>query len=337
MKRRGPALFELISGGTVGRRPAPPSLRTSPAEPSVKVDVDPPESRVESRAEANGQEAVEVDRRDETEAAPARGSESFARGATPAARVEHEPAQDDDPEPEPEASVHDRSDDEADADAVAASSTSARADEPGRFTVTPSVLLLAGAGVIMVCVLVWSVAYDVGRNEAEEAARRELRLQAEGTVRDPLNTDLPLNRSLVKPETRPPQAPSAPAGSTGAAASRPSGVAVPSPIGDPREVGKNYLQLVTTDKADADAIVKFLAENGVGAFHVPLDGPGTGANNRARFVVFCTRGITPEEFKAQSPARTELYDAVGRLGKVWKKERRGSTDFAGRMWSKYTR
>lgn len=284
MKRRGPALFELINGGGVGRRVAP--VRIEPR-------VDPaPERPVEVRAPA----PEPVDAHEPTPA-----SEPVARAGPvrAAARVE--------------------------------------SSEPGwpkwldlqrRFHVSLSAALLAGMGVIALCVLVWSVAFDVGRNEAEEAARRDLRLQAGGGIRDPLNTDLPLNPGLVRPETRPSPPPTS--------ASNP-----PTPpaaaVGDPREVGKNYLQLVTTDRAEAEALVQFLGENGVPAFMLPLDGTGGAANNRARFTVFCSRGITGDEFRARAPARTELDEAIGRLGRVWRNERRGSTDFSGRIWSKYSR
>jgi hypothetical protein len=209
------------------------------------------------------------------------------------------------------------------------------ADEPAsprglglqrRFNISISIMLLAAAGVIGLSVLTWSAAYEAGKSEAKAEAARELRLQSSGSaVRDPLNSDLPLNPGLVKQASVP--AP-APGGST---------TVPPSPAhgGDPREAGKNYLQLITTDRREAEGIVKFLGENGVAAFMIGVDGGGSTAKNPARFTVLASRGITREELQARVPARTELEQAIDRLGKVWKGERRGSTDFSGKIWSKH--
>lgn len=322
MKRRGPALFELINGGGVGRRPAP-IVTLRPPQAVAPAQADTPVRATDTQPQAEPIAGRDFERHDEPVDASDCAEELPAQPAAPRFRVVERPARVTPPGPVEDEPV--------------GPAAAAPRDEPGRLNISPSVLLLAGAGVIAVCVLIWSVAYDVGKGEAEEAARRQLRLQADGTVRDPLNADLPLNTNLVRPETRPSAPSAAPDGSGGAGTPNQSGQAAASATGDPREVGKNYLQLVTTDKTEADALVKFLGENGVSAFQVSLDGPGTGANNRARFTVFCSRGISREELKDRVPARTELDDAVGRLGRVWKGERRGSTDFSGRIWSKFTR
>ncbi len=185
-------------------------------------------------------------------------------------------------------------------------------------------MLLAGAGVIALCVLTWSAAYEAGKSEAKAERARELRLQSSG-VSDPLNSDLPLNPALVKQASAP--APVVPGASTTALQS--------SAAGDPREAGKNYLQLITTDRREAEGIIKFLGENGVAAFMIGVDGGGSTAKNPARFTVLASRGITREELQARVPARTELEQAIDRLGRVWKGERRGSTDFSGKIWSKH--
>ncbi len=184
-------------------------------------------------------------------------------------------------------------------------------------------MLLAGAGVIALCVLTWSAAYEAGKSEAKDERARELRLQSSG-VSDPLNSDLPLNTGLVKQAPAPAPAIAAP----GAAPTQAN-------TGDPREPGKNYLQLITTDRREAEGIVKFLGENGVAAFMIGVDGGGSTAKNPARFTVLASRGITREELQARVPARTELEQAIDRLGRIWKGERRGSTDFSGKIWSKH--
>lgn len=267
MRRSSPALFELINGGSVGRKPAAP---TAAPGPRVEVVTTEPEAPVEAPAE----------------------------DYRPAAAVEMD-------EPRRAGGV----------------------DLQRRFSVSTSVVLLVAAGVIALCVLAWSTAYEAGKREAKAEAARDLRLRSAAPVNDPLNTDrnadLPLNPNLVT--QAPPPAASAPAPAPGTAAAS----------GDPREAGKNYLQLITTDRREAEGIVKFFGENGVPTFMVALDGSGSAAKNPTRFTVYCSKGITREELQARGPAREELDQAAGRLGRRWKDERKGSSDFSGRIWSKF--
>ncbi len=307
MRRSSPALFELINGGTIGRRatlaaPPTPATAGTPAPPvaveSARVE-DGAEPQVAEQVQANGSDASEA-----SEAPVPVVRPTVLRVRPSAGQAADEP----DAAPErPPGRVLER-----------------------RFSVSMSAMLLAAAGVIALCVLAWSTAYEAGRSEAEAQAARELRLQSGSPVSDPLNSDLPLNTGLVK------QSPT----TTGAPATAPA-PAPPPPTqarasGDPREVGKNYLQLITTDRSEAEGIVKFLVENGVPAFMVPVDRPGSMAKNPARFSVFASHGLTRDEFVARVPARNQLDAEVDRLGKIWKRDHRGSTDFSGKYWNKFT-
>ncbi len=275
MRRSSPALFEVLGGGTVGRRTPPSPSASAPVAPI------PPPPRASAPIEVVAPE-------------PVPGSP-----ATPEDPWGYESAR------------------------------PRRFDLQRKFSISASVVLLAAAGVIALCVLAWSTAYEAGKREARAETARELRLQSSGALRDPLNSDLPLNPGLVQQG----QSPSA----AGAAPTLPPPAPQPR-AGDPREPGKNYLQLITTDRAEAEGIVKFLGENGVPAFVVPVgvDRTGSAAKNPARFTVLAARGITPEEYRARAASRTELEGAISRLGRRWRDEKKGSTDFSGKFWSKFS-
>lgn len=198
-----------------------------------------------------------------------------------------------------------------------------------RLSLSVSTALMAAGGVLLLCVIVWSAAYQAGAAREKAAAARDLEREAPPTVREPLTDSVPVNPHLMPDPARgsqPSPAPAAPA------------TAQP-PIrvdGDPREPGRNYYQLITTDKDEADRLIAFLGENGVSAFIVGVDRGGKPTNNPARFSVFCSRGITPEEFKNQDPVRTELQQKIVVLGQRWQRELKGSTNFSGAYWNKYS-
>jgi len=51
--------------------------------------------------------------------------------------------------------------------------------------------------------------------------------------------------------------------------------------------------------------------------------------------VFAATGITPDEYKNRTAARTNVETAVSRLGKLWQKDKKGQTDFTGAYWKKF--
>jgi hypothetical protein len=51
--------------------------------------------------------------------------------------------------------------------------------------------------------------------------------------------------------------------------------------------------------------------------------------------VYAAEGITREQFKARTAERTQLEDAVQRLGKRWQKEHKGQADFSTAWWDKF--
>jgi hypothetical protein len=107
--------------------------------------------------------------------------------------------------------------------------------------------------------------------------------------------------------------------------------------GDPREAELNYLNLATLPKADSESAIAFLASNGVEAFAVPVDPTDSGAKNPApsKYRLWVLPGITTEDYRQRKTVRTRLEAEVSRLGQIWRKEHRGTSDFSQPLWEKF--
>lgn len=108
--------------------------------------------------------------------------------------------------------------------------------------------------------------------------------------------------------------------------------------GDPRERGLNYCVLATLSGPDAKRAIDFLAENGVEAIGLPVDGRGRSGNNLdspLTYQVIALPGITREEYAQKRTARSNLEANVTRLGQIWQREHRGTSNFARFGWTKY--
>ena len=101
----------------------------------------------------------------------------------------------------------------------------------------------------------------------------------------------------------------------------------------------NYLKLAQMTRTEAERAVKFLSENGVEAFAVPVDRTGANTNNpdpsKSAYWLFAAKGITGEEYSNRLTARTNIEAAVARLGLRWQKEYRGSSNFSKPGWEKF--
>lgn len=108
---------------------------------------------------------------------------------------------------------------------------------------------------------------------------------------------------------------------------------------DPREVGLNYLYFQIMARNEAELAVKFLSSNGLEALAVPLkvDRSGSRGNNPppadAKYRVVLRRGLTGDEFR-EGTAKQSMQAAAQRLGLVWKRDHRGTTDFSASSWEK---
>jgi hypothetical protein len=106
--------------------------------------------------------------------------------------------------------------------------------------------------------------------------------------------------------------------------------------GDLRESGLNYLTLAVLSGEDARAAILFLSQNGVEAFGVPVDPSGRAANNRGpSYRLYALPGITSEQYRQRQTVRTRLEAEVARLGGIWQRDHRGTSNFARTQWEKF--
>ena len=107
--------------------------------------------------------------------------------------------------------------------------------------------------------------------------------------------------------------------------------------GDPREAELNYLNLATLPRTDSESAIAFLAANGVEAFAVPVDPTDSEAKNPApsKYRLWVLPGITTEDYRQRKTVRTRLEAEVSRLGQIWRKEHRGTSDFSQPLWEKF--
>ena len=221
-------------------------------------------------------------------------------------------------------------------------SRSARIDFQKPVTVTMFSVWLAVAGVLFAAVVLWVAAYLVGFKKGERTAMKDWDLsKAGGGIQEPLrDPPIPVNPRLITTPgdsgAKPAPAPGPGAGEALAKNQGGAGGGKPTTGADPRIAGLNYLTIaLKQDRETAERMVAFLSENQVLAFAVPVAPAGAAANNPPTYTVYAMQGVTREELRARAPVRTELEDRVGKLGKKWKKDMKGQTDFSQVFWDKH--
>jgi len=217
-----------------------------------------------------------------------------------------------------------------------------------------SAIYLSIAGLLLIVLLVWGLAYRIGRSEEKVKTDKLLGAAAGQQVTDPLKSSsqpeqTQINPNLVSPRTpvsidqsaRKPATPTLPERSAAKPSSLPQNApqaAVPASIPgqpafgtDPRQSGLNYLIVEgRLDRDSAERIQEFLGENGIPAFAVVDDRNGA-TNNPALYLVGIAQGFAKGEYKSQ--AGTDLAERVRRLGQQWQSQRRGTTSFAQTYWA----
>jgi hypothetical protein len=208
-------------------------------------------------------------------------------------------------------------------------------------------LLLGAAGVLLAVALSWSVGFSRGQNAGEAKWGGSDTGSRTPAVTDPLQTSgtMPVNPDLVKGPgtegTRPPQAQDKPKASNRTASKLPDGSAAPVPVapitGDPRVAGMNYLVLGShLERTLAERAVAFLAENGVQAMMIPeFDKAAKGSNNAAQGRYRLVSALALPGDQTKSAAANKLKADIARLGKAFKQDHKGQTDFAGAFWEKF--
>lgn len=355
-KRRAPALYELI--GNKDRDPpappaappfAPPSAAQPPAAPSAAAPapapVAPPRPEVAravparpdpgrtapleqprpAHVPAHGVPAVtpSIATPRTLEPAPARGPMAHAPNA-PASPTRAETEEDDAPD------------------------TKVFGITPGsRLNIPVGFAFIAMAVVIAAVLGAYMLGYDKrtkeGRQEQERLAARE-----SGGIVDP--TRLPLGDLTPSEPSRPTpggvptptrggtQAPPAnaapgkeptvPAAGAGAAPGTPRVIVVKSSKDDPRRDGLNYPTVASLPIKEATAAAEFLVSKGYATALVPSP------SDSRLFMVIPMIGVERANYqKASESASKTLRD----LGRAFKRDQKGATDFNDLFWKKYER
>jgi len=193
------------------------------------------------------------------------------------------------------------------------------------------------AGAVLVSVACWSIGYRVGYGAGESAWLQENPETVRDFPVDPLGgggvVDEPdLSRDGTKGASESETgAPGGAEGSGGVLSSR--GVL----DRDPRQAGYNYLELATLSEGQAVSAMGFLAGRGVHAIAVPVVEKGAvGANNPTRYrLVSIEVAIPGAQFRAMQTARLDHERLIERLGREWRRDYNGASDFARPLWKRY--
>jgi hypothetical protein len=191
-----------------------------------------------------------------------------------------------------------------------------------RLRITPATLMLAGLGLFLLVI----IAYEIGHARNVSTQKQTDHVSTEKV------TDLrhnPINGLLLRTgdgslETALAPGNESPTGTSHPPVSSPSGGT--SGGGDPRVPGYNYFCIATMTpkyQADAEKAVAFLQRNRVDAAIIPVD-------NRWLQVV-ALRGFD----SASSPQAKEYESLLRSLGRAWKAEHRGWSDWSDLYAIKY--
>lgn len=220
-------------------------------------------------------------------------------------------------------------------------------------------VFVAAALLVGLC---W-LAYEGGFRRGS-SSEREKRIVAQGPIvgpeQDPLNAR-PAAPKPIEAQSKPPAAGTLPGSPSGgnqpAAAGKPGGTAKPQTGGptkplpspgassatqaaptqtapqpfvtgaDPRTAGMNYFVLARLPQDEAEKAAAYLSKNGVAAAVVPSDNP--------KFQhVITTRGFVGSDLNG--PEASRLKSEIRRIGRAFKAETKGPTDFADLYPRKHT-
>lgn len=214
----------------------------------------------------------------------------------------------------------------------------------------PAAALYASIFVVAaLLVLAWVGGVRTGRNAAErewgQKYAGDIPISTEPLIPEPLNASS--RTGNPGSDVNPTPAPGPPAAGLDGQPVSSAATDVYSARGflanDPRERGLNYLYLARLDSDDAKRAVEYLTRNNFPAIAVrvevgsdgsrSVDRSASGANNPARYDVVALRGLTREQYR--SGQRQQIESEAARLGKLWRKHERGSSDFPKPQWFKY--
>jgi hypothetical protein len=226
-------------------------------------------------------------------------------------------------------------------------------------TLPANAVYYTAAAVVVAIVIAWIVGFrfgaaDKGKELAPFTKPEPLKIQEPGA-------SPAVRPAAVQSQTPQPQAggvtqtPVTPKGSSvpgaGAAGVEVSATAGPTSANDvilaqgwsaqdPREAGLNYLYLPAVPRDEALRAVKFFAANSLEVMAVPskVDRRSSSGNNpppsNALYRLVLRRGITGEQWSAREADRVGMESAVVRLGQIWRRDHKGTTDFRNYSWEK---
>ncbi|HEX2838259.1 MAG TPA: hypothetical protein VHN77_09060 [Phycisphaerales bacterium] len=213
----------------------------------------------------------------------------------------------------------------------------------GRALRLPTVLAyVIVCGVVALLLGTWFTAYKLGNKAGKDQMAAFVRSDAPKVIEPDGSANpapVPQNpatnpQPAAQPATQPGMAPVLTLDQL-VAVSKPGGAMtargwLPS---DPRESGKNYLELATLQRDDAAKAVIYLTGSGQDAFAVPLDQKANPANNRSlRYRLIAWPGLTADEYAGgRGDQASRIQNAVSRLGKQWG----GPSDFRMPQWVKF--
>lgn len=188
------------------------------------------------------------------------------------------------------------------------------------------------AAALAVTIVVWYVAFSAGKSSAE----RRLQPFVTGQQKPQPPVDDPLRQNSNGTSLAPEPPVAGVAGNNSGSREPVHTPSKPDRTAAGRVAGQNYLILAESLPCeDAATAVAFLVSEGFPAASAPIDRAGSRANNGPRCVVFSTLGIPGEEYSKQWKLRGEHAKEARRLGALWKRDHRGTSDFAQAYWAKY--
>lgn len=194
---------------------------------------------------------------------------------------------------------------------------------------------IAITAVLAAVILTWAVGFQVGKRRGEDAALKQLGLGQTPLVKRTDPTNLGGSGTPVNPQPDQPE-PQVPRPDETVPRPIPSGAIIGARgeiVEEPRQPGTNYLKLASRVSAEeTQAAAGFLAQNGVQAIGVRVDGTGTGANNPARYDLFSLLGVPSSRYSQMEAERNQHWQLVQRLGREWQTKHKGTVNFASPQW-----
>lgn len=189
---------------------------------------------------------------------------------------------------------------------------------PGRTLRVPfGYVFFVAAAVLILFAIAWALGHRSGVKDvrAEQAAKVAPDFEGPGPSRDPYTavvpspTQQPITQGPGRAAT-PPQIPQRPI----------------VPAADPRQAGLNYYIIDRYDPATAARAVEFLRSSGLDVFAWPDENP-------TFHLIVTVQGFPRGSLS--SPEARALGDQIKRLGRVWKQQNRGPSDFSSAYLKKH--